>query len=117
MIKMMVALQRQPHLTRPEFLAYWSDVHAPLVVELAQVLGIRRYVQCHPISGAEGDGSGGVRDCDGIAEVWFRSVEPEHIRRDDPAYLAAARRLRTDENNFMDRARSIVWWGAERTVI
>lgn len=117
MIKMMVALRRQVHLTRPQFLTYWSDVHAPLVTELSEVLGIRRYVQCHPVSKESGGDEGGVRDCDGFAEVWFESLEPKQAGRNDLAYRTAVKRLRLDEEIFMDRARSIVWWLTERPIL
>jgi EthD domain len=117
MIKMVVELQRQVHLTRPQFLTYWSDVHAPLVTELSEVLGIRRYVQCYPVSQEGGGHDSGVRDCDGFAEVWFESREPKLAGRDDLAYRTAVKRLRLDEDNFMDRARSTVWWLTERTIL
>ena len=45
MIKLVYCLRRKPGMTWDEFSTYWHDVHAPLVAERAEALGIRRYVQ------------------------------------------------------------------------
>lgn len=44
MFKLTYCLRRKPGMTWDEFSTYWRDVHAPLVKERAEVLGIRRYV-------------------------------------------------------------------------
>ena len=122
MIKMMIALRRKAHLSRPQFLTYWADVHAPRVWGVSDLLGIRKYVQCHAAR-EEGRGSDGFaamvvgQDCDGVAEIWFDSHEAHGAGRNDPAVRAAMRRIRNDEDNFIDRARSIVWWGVERSFL
>jgi EthD domain-containing protein len=45
MVKLTFCLRRQAHLTREECSRYWREIHAPLVRERAEILGVRRYVQ------------------------------------------------------------------------
>lgn len=47
MLKMSLAIRRRADLTHAEFLDYWRDVHAPLVVRLAPDIRLLRYVQLH----------------------------------------------------------------------
>ena len=45
MIKLTYCLRRRSDLTWEQFSDYWREVHAPLVAERADTLGIRRYLQ------------------------------------------------------------------------
>lgn len=112
---------RLPHLTRADFLNHWRDVHAPLIASLANALGVRRYVQFH---GLDGDtlGTLGVRpsalpEWDGIAQIWFDDQEAALRARNTIDGKAAIARVRADELLFLDRARSIAWWGEPHVVI
>ena len=89
MIKTVTLLARRPDLTSEQFHDHWKNVHAPLVLAMSRV---RRYVQCRPlvVPGREAP-------CDGIAEVWYDSVEDFLATADSLEY----ERLLADEKNFM----------------
>jgi uncharacterized protein (TIGR02118 family) len=120
-IKLTFCLTRLPHLTREAFQAYWIGTHGPLVASVAETLRIRRYVQLHSLpeqaSAGLRDGRGGPEGYDGVAELWFDSVESviENGRR--PEAQAAAAMLLEDERRFIDLARSPLWWGEEKVVV
>lgn len=121
MIKLTFCLVRLPGLGRPEFQAYWRDVHAPLVASVAPTLGIRRYVQCHSLPAEAHLGLRASRaapdEFDGVAELWFDSLETviENGRR--PEAQAAGQLLLEDERRFIDLSRSPLWWGEEHVVV
>lgn len=121
MIKLTFCLVRLPSLSREAFQAYWSGTHGPLVASLAETLQIRRYVQMHSLPPEASAGMratrGGPEDFDGVAELWFDSLEAlaENGRR--PEAQAAAALLLEDERRFIDLSRSPLWWGQERVVV
>ena len=47
MLKLVYCLRRKQEMSVEDFQRYWRDVHAPLVAERAELLGIKRYVQAH----------------------------------------------------------------------
>ena len=121
MIKLTFCLVRLPHLSREAFQAYWFDTHGPLVASVADELKIRRYVQLHSLPA---EASAGLRasrsapeEYDGVAELWFDSLEvlAENGRR--PEAQAAAALLLEDERRFIDLPKSPLWWGQERVVV
>ncbi|HEY2070589.1 MAG TPA: EthD domain-containing protein [Rhizomicrobium sp.] len=118
---MAVALTRLPALTRTEFQRHWSDVHAPLVGSLAEVLGIRKYLQLHSFPDEATAGiaaSGGApAPYDGLAEIWYDSLDTLAERMKNADARAAARRLRDDEANFIDREKTRAWWSTEHAVL
>lgn len=89
MIKTVTLLTRRADLTREQFHQHWKNVHAPLVLAMPKV---RRYVQCRPL-----EVPGRQAPCDGVAEVWYDSVEDFLATADSPEYA----RLLADEKNFM----------------
>ena len=121
MIKLVFPLRRLPSLSREEFQRYWFDVHGPLVRSHAEALGIRRYVQVHTlpeaVNAAVRASRGAPEAYDGVAELWYDSLEAliENSRR--PEARAAAALLLEDERRFIDLPRSPLWWGRERVVI
>jgi uncharacterized protein (TIGR02118 family) len=121
MIKLTFCLVRLPNLSREAFQAYWFDTHGPLVASVADELKIRRYVQLHSLPA---EASAGLRasrsapeEYDGVAELWFDSLEvlAENGRR--PEAQAAAALLLEDERRFIDLPKSPLWWGQERVVV
>ncbi len=112
MVKLVFCLTRLPHLSREEFQRYWREQHAPLVREAAKALAIRRYVQVHtlptPMNDALRRGRGGPEAYDGVAELWFDSLEAIAAAGATPEGKAAGRRLVEDERRFIDLARSPV---------
>jgi len=80
MIKLTYCLRRKPGMTVEEFQRYWRETHAPLVRSHAETLRIRRYVQAHtattPLDDALRDSrSASVEPFDGVAELWWDSVD------------------------------------------
>lgn len=120
MIKLTFALVRRPELTREAFQAYWFEKHAPLVASVKDVLRIRRYVQTHSlpaeISADLRRARGGPEGFDGVAQLWWDSLEDMAASADDPEAAKAGRLLLEDERRFIDLTRSPLWWGEERVI-
>jgi uncharacterized protein (TIGR02118 family) len=120
-MKVIYCLRRLPGLTPEEFRRYWLDVHGPLVRTHQQVLRIVRYVQVHTHYGPFLDKlrafRGSPEPFDGVAEIWYESLEALETLGHDPAARAASRKLLEDERRFVDSARSPIWIGAEHTII
>lgn len=114
MIKLTFCLKRLPTLSRAEFQAYWRDIHAPLVQRHAKALGIARYVQSHTLPEgtahalAEPRGSAG-RDYDGVAELWWDSMETFAAAGQTEAGRAAGQALLEDEARFIDLPNSPIF--------
>lgn len=121
MIKLTFALVRLPGLSRGEFQDYWFNNHGPLVASVREPLGIRRYVQMHSLPDDVSTGlrasRGAPEPFDGVAQLWYDSLEDLAQRMADPAAQEAGRRLLEDERKFIDHARSPLWWGEERVIV
>lgn len=119
MFKLTYCLRRKPGMTWDEFSTYWRDVHAPLVKERAEVLGIRRYVQVRTVQQRElmarlqQRNEGSPEPFDGIAELWVEALSGQPA----PGAAEAARELLDDERNFIDLASSPMWYGEEWEVV
>ena len=120
MLKLVYCLRRKPDMSVEEFQRYWRDVHAPLVAERAALLGIKRYIQVHtafpdliPVFQSRNGGS--PEPYDGVAEIWFETLEA--LSSEDPAVQQAAADLLADEGNFIDLAQSPLWIAQENVVI
>ncbi len=121
MIKLTFCLHRLPALTRPAFQSYWRETHALLVMSVKAALRMRRYVQLRSMpEEMEVDlraARKGPPGYDGVAEIWWDSLEDlAHIAA-DPAAIAAGRLLLEDERRFIDLERSPLFWGVEHTII
>jgi len=121
MIKLTFCLVRLPHLSRDEFQRYWFNNHAPLVASVKDTLRIRRYVQLHSLPA---EASAGIRasrqgpaDYDGVAELWFDSLDAVAANGARPEAQTAAALLLADERRFIDLSKSPLWWGEERPVV
>ncbi|WP_103727664.1 EthD domain-containing protein [Novosphingobium sp. HII-3] len=122
MIKIIFCLRRRPSLSFTEFQSYWRDRHAPLVAQRAPILGIRRYVQnsmfentaLQPAIAAR---KGEVPPYDGVAELWFDSVEAIQAVGNTPEGRKAGRELLEDERRFIDLPRSQLFYYQENAVL
>lgn len=118
MIKFVFCLRRLPHLSRAEFLDYWHHHHGPLALSFQQVLGIQKYIQLHtietPFDAVLRDSRGGSEPFDGIAEVWWESLEVVQRSLADPAAQSAWATLTEDEKQFIDLQHSPLWFGEEQ---
>ena len=117
MVKIVFCLRRHPGVSREEFQDYWKRHHSALVEARAATLGIRRYVQVHtldvPVNGALRAPRGGPEPFDGVAELWWDSVDAVATATDSPEGLRAVRDLLDDEARFIDFTRSPIWVGQE----
>ncbi len=121
MLKLSFCLVRLPTLSREEFQLYWRQQHAPLVAKHAQALRIRRYLQCHTEVTAASDGlrasRGGPDAYDGIAELWWDSLEELAAATASPEGMRAGSELLEDERRFIDLARSPLFFGREHVIV
>jgi uncharacterized protein (TIGR02118 family) len=120
-IKLVFVLRRRSDLTREEFQRYWSEHHAPLVQSYADALGIRRYVQVHTLPDVVHDPLRASRQApeafDGVAELWYDSLEALGTAVATDEGRAAAVALLEDERTFIDHERSPLWLAEEHPVI
>lgn len=120
MIKLTFVLVRKPGLSREAFQDYWFNTHGPLVASFREVLGIHRYVQMHSLPDEASEGLRASRAApeayDGVAQLWYESLEDLGRRMADPAARAAGQALLEDEKIFIDHSRSPLWWGEEKVI-
>jgi hypothetical protein len=94
--------------------------HAPLVAKNRAALGIRRYVQCHAetidLNDAIRAGRAAPEMYDGVAELWWDSLDALQSALASPDGQAAGRELLEDERKFIDLARSPLWFGLEHEI-
>ena len=122
MVKLIFCLRRLPSLSTEQFQEYWLNRHAPLVRTVAPVLKIRRYVQCHSFVDARlAPGlvarGGSVTPYDGVAELWWDSIEEVIAAGSTSEGLEAGRKLLEDERRFIDLSQSPLYFVREREII
>jgi uncharacterized protein (TIGR02118 family) len=121
MIKLSFCLHRLPNLSREAFQHYWFEKHAPLVASHKETLRIRRYVQMHaattPLNDLIRAGRNAPEMYDGVAELWWDSLDDMRAASGTPAGQAAGLALLEDERKFIDLVRSPLFFGEERTII
>lgn len=101
MVKVIVAIVRREGISVQAFHEHWRGPHARLVIACpASRRYIRRYIQCHTISG---QGEMEAPAFDGVAELWFDSIEDKEHFFADPDYI---RDVRPDEARFADMRRT-----------
>ncbi|OLO27301.1 hypothetical protein BTR23_20470 [Alkalihalophilus pseudofirmus] len=123
MIKLTFCICRLPHLTHEEFDRYWKDHHAELVRSYAKELRIRRYIQVPAYNNqavqekARKSRAAEFKEFDGIAELWWDSLNDLISALGTPEGAAADKVLLEDEKRFIDLSRSRLWYGVEREII
>ena len=121
MVKLVFCLHRLPHLSQDEFHRYWLETHGPLVRSRAATLGIRRYVQTHTVDSGINDavrrGRGGPEGYDGVAELWYDSLDALMAVASSPEGRAAGEELLEDERRFIDLSRSPLWFAEEHEIV
>ncbi len=110
MIKLSFTLYRRPEMSREAFQQYWLEQHAPLVKQCQAALRIRRYAQLHTFvdAGQNADGPRGVMTeaPDGIAELWWDSLDDLRAAMATAEGQQADALLAEDEARFIDFRRS-----------
>ena len=121
MIKLVFCLRRKDGLSREEFQTYWRETHAPLVASVAETLNIRRYVQVHtadtPMNAAIRASRQGPEEYDGVAELWWDSVESLAEPGATEAGQQAGALLLEDERRFIDLEHSPLFFAEEHPII
>ena len=109
MLKRVILLKRKPGMARCEMLHYWQHVHAPLAMSFPEwFASTQRYIQNHFLEQIRGEPFG----FDGMVESWQR--EGGNVGNSFPDSRAYKEVVGPDELNFMDRARSILFFVEER---
>ena len=120
MIKVVMCVRRRPDLDEAEVHRYWREEHGPLVRSFADATGALRYVQSHTVASDRNAALRKGRDTaepdDGIAEVWFESLEAVAERFRNDAARAADRAMAEDEARFIDLSASCVFFTEETEV-
>ncbi len=97
MIKGFALIPKRADISADQFHKHWEEVHGPLA---KQIKALRRYVQSHrlaqPLPGFDNV------PYEGIAEIWFDSLENVTQLGDDPDYVNGAL---PDEPNFLDQSK------------
>lgn len=108
--------RRLPDLSSAEFLQYWHNIHAPLVVQNAPTLGIKGYIQLHT---ADPVGNNiwqithqSLPAYDGAAE-YFVDLDTFSAALGTPEGQQAIQLLIDDKRNFADLSLSAVWLAEE----
>ena len=122
MIKLVFALRRRDGMSREEFQRYWREQHAPLVERHAEALRIRRYVQVHTREtdldeAVSASRATEVDAFDGVAELWWDSLDDVVAAYSSEAGQAAGAELLADERRFIDLRGSPIWFGEENVVV
>jgi uncharacterized protein (TIGR02118 family) len=122
MVKLVFTVRRRDGMTREEFQRYWRDEHAQLVKRHAAALRIRRYVQTHARDTELDEALAGARESqarhyDGVAELWWDSMDDLREASTSPEGLAAGQALLEDEARFIDLPSSPIWLGEENVVV
>jgi len=113
MVKLIICAVRQSGMSHEEFGKYWREKHGPLVKSVTEFSRhVRRYVQCHLAKSDVPFGTPG--DYDGVAELWFDSVDSAAAAFAEPRYLEI---IRPDEQTFLDLQKCISFVTEETQVI
>jgi uncharacterized protein (TIGR02118 family) len=120
MIKLSYFVRRHPNWQRNDFHAYWRENHAALIKKHAATFGIQHYVQVHATEDPRNNPTQSFPlRYDGVAELWFRSLEhlESWFHNETPEATAAGKEIRDDERKFIDRANSPFVFGEEEIII
>jgi uncharacterized protein (TIGR02118 family) len=107
MVKIFYLIPKRPDISDEQFHSHWRGVHAELAL---RIKNLRRYVQSHRIKHA---GFGLSSPYEGIAEVWFDSLDAAKQMRDSREYIDGAF---ADEPNFIDTSR-LTWLATQENVV
>ena len=118
MIRLVFLLRRKPESSLEEFQRYWREQHGPLAAGFARHLNILRYVQVHtlidPMNDAMAQARGGMEPVyDGVAELWWDSLETLASAAASAEGEAALAALLEDEAKFIDLINSPLWFTHE----
>lgn len=121
MLKLVFVIRRREDLPPEEFHRYWLEEHGPLARRLLEQLGARRYVQTHTIqpdlNAALAATRGTAEAFDGLAEVWWDSLDALIAVSASAEGQRANEALAEDEARFIDFGRSSFFICEEHTFL
>ena len=121
MVKLVFAIRRREDVAPEEFHRYWLEEHGPLARPLLESLGARRYVQTHTVGpdlNAALAATRGTDDAlDGLAEIWWDSIEALVAASTSEEGQRIGETLRQDEAKFIDFERSSLFVAEEHPII
>jgi uncharacterized protein (TIGR02118 family) len=121
MIKLVFVIRRREDLPPEEFHRYWLEEHGPLARRLLKPLGARRYVQTHTLTtdlnAALSASRGTSAAYDGLAEVWWDSLDALLAVSNTEEGRRANETLTEDEARFIDFERSSFFIAEEHTIL
>lgn len=121
MVKIVYIIRKRTDLSFDEFSKYWRTEHAALVKRVGYLLGIRRYVQSHVIAPEIGGKLSASRESlepfDGVAEIYFDSLEAFGEGHFSAEVEEAQRSIIADEDVFLDRKRSSIFLSEDHVII
>lgn len=122
MIKLTFVIRRKPDVEAAEFHRYWREEHSQLVATHAKTLRVRRYVQSHRIETPIDMALAASREItgepyDGVAELWWASIEDLVAVMSEEAGLAASAALLEDEARFIDLPACAIWFNEEYEIL
>ena len=121
MIKLVFVIRRREDVPLEEFHRYWLEEHGPLAGRLLEPLGVRRYVQTHTLdtdlNAALAEPRGTAEAYDGVAEVWWDSLDALVAVTSTEEGQLANETLREDEARFIDFERSSFFLTEEHAII
>ncbi len=120
MVKFVYCIRKRADLSDEEFHDYWLNRHGPLVMKLAPSLDLKRYVQSHAMTLDLHELIRATRGLnqhyDGLAELWWESIDAFIDAASSPEGMDADAALREDEARFIDLADSCIFFSEEQTV-
>ena len=121
MVKLVFVIRRRQDMEPEEFHRYWLEEHGPLARGLVEPLGARRYVQAHTVAPELNAQLAATRETgeafDGLAELWWDSLEDLAAAFASEEGQAAGRTLMEDEARFIDFARSSLFLTEEHEIL
>jgi uncharacterized protein (TIGR02118 family) len=120
-IKLLFVIRRREETPPEEFHRYWLEEHGPLARSLVEPLAARRYVQSHTVApelNAQLAATRGTTEAfDGLAELWWDSLEDLISAFTSEEGQTAGRTLLEDEAKFIDFGRSSLFVTEEHVIL
>jgi uncharacterized protein (TIGR02118 family) len=123
MVKLVFVCYRRPDLTHEQFCTHWREVHAPLIHGMHEQIGLRKYIQNHPLSAEVNAAYAASRGMtledlpDGVAEAWWDSPEEMDATFATEAGQELAALMLEDEAKFVDYSRSRALFVEEHPIV
>jgi uncharacterized protein (TIGR02118 family) len=117
MVKLFALVKRKPGMSLEAFIDYYENKHVPLIMELLPYAIDYRRNYLMPGGRYENpfaDVAAPVADFDVVTEVWYPDRAAFDRMQSESARPEIGDRIAADEENFVDRARIIMFVAEER---